>query len=789
LKRKAIFLLYRVLQTLASPLLLVYLLLRGLRNPRYFSTLRQRLGETPPSWQQTVSASIWLHAVSVGEIVAAVPLIEGIRQRSPATPIFVSTTTLAGRETAEKRLSRLVDGVFFAPLDYVWMVRRVLRRLRPSVVVILETEIWPNLFRESERIGCGLMIVNARISDRALPSYRRFAPLFSVVLGLCDTILAQSDEMKARFEQAGALPDKVLVGGNLKYDWTPSALASDSPVRAFIDAAKDRPLWIAASTSADDRIAEEDAVIAAQRQLQTQAWRLIIAPRKPERFGAVADLLQQSGLNWTRRGMLENPQADVLLLDSIGELGGLFSCATVVFMGGTLADRGGHNILEPAFLGKPVIVGPHMENFREIDEHFERHQAIWRIDSGDRLAEAVLAASSQVSAPGLGDRARAAAEQKRGAATRAADAVLALYDSVYPCERRPQPAHALLLLFALLWRAGSALDRRFKKKRAHRLPVPVVSVGNITAGGTGKTPVVIELLRGFRDSRPGLLTRGHGRTARENVLFLESKASLPRSLTGDEAQLCMRAAQVPIGIGPDRYAVGEELLLSADLDLLFLDDGFQHLQLRRDFDLVLIDALRPFGGGELVPLGRLREPLSGLSRASAFVITRSNEAPNTKAIESVVRRYNSAAPVFRARTVPAQWRDAAGGRFEPGQFQNLFKDTRAVAFCGLGNPQAFWKTLRRLGIEPVACYEYDDHHQYTPAEIRRLAQHARDVGAKALLTTAKDAVNLDANYPAIIGGIKLYWLEIRTEIDSHEELLSLIRIKVRHSQSPKLEKP
>ena len=296
----------------------------------------------------------------MGEILAAVPLIEDVRRRTPTTSIFVSTSTLAGRETAEKRLAGLTDGVFFAPLDFVWSVRRVLRRLRPSVVVILETEIWPNLFRESKRIGCGLILVYGRISDRAFPRYRRFAPLFSVVLGLCDKILAQSDEMKARFETAGSLPGKVQAAGNLKYDLTAPAIPETSPALAFIEADRERPLWIAASTSADDHIAEEDFVIAAQQRLPE--WRLIIAPRKPERFGNVADLLDQSGLRWTRRSAFDNPHSDVLLLDSIGELSGLFPHATVVFMGGTLADRGGHNILEPAISGKPIIVGPHMEN-------------------------------------------------------------------------------------------------------------------------------------------------------------------------------------------------------------------------------------------------------------------------------------------------------------------------------------------------------------------------------------------------------------------------------------------
>jgi 3-deoxy-D-manno-octulosonic-acid transferase len=765
LKRKAIFLLYRVLQALVSPILLVYLLLRGLRNPNYISTLRERCGEIPPLWQQTVSAAIWLHAVSVGEILAAVPLIEELRKRTPGTPVFVSTTTLAGRETAEKRLAGLADGVFFAPLDYVWAVRRVLRRLRPSVVIVLETEIWPNLFRESKRMDCGLILVNGRISDRALPRYRRFAPLFSEVLSLCDKILAQSDEMKTRFEAAGAPPAKIESGGNLKYDWTPPPIAARSTVLDFIEADRERPLWIAASTSADDRVSEEDFVIAAQGRLP--GWRLIVAPRKPERFANVAGLLEQSGLNWTRRSSSNNTHADVMLLDSIGELSGLFPYAKVVFMGGTLADRGGHNILEPAIFGKPVVVGPHMENFREIAQHFERSRAVIRIESGTQLHEAVISAASD---PGLGGRARAAAEQKRGASVRAADAVLALYESIYPCERHPQPVNALLWLLSLLWQAGSARDRREKKERAARLPVPVVSIGNITTGGTGKTPVTIELLREFGGSKPGLLTRGYGRTSHREVLFLDPKEHISRSLTGDEAQLCMRTAGAPIGIGSDRYAVGRHLLRAVDLRLLFLDDGFQHLQLHRDFDLVLIDALRPFGGGHFVPLGGLREPLGGLARATAFLMTRADEAPNTRAIESVLRRHNPTAPIFHAQTVPLRWRDSAGTEFKT----DLFKDKHIVAFCGLGNPQAFWKTLRRLKIEPVAHYEYEDHHQYAPAEIRLLAQHARDMRADIVLTTEKDEINLDPHYPAIMGEIRLFRLEIGMEIDRREELLGLI---------------
>jgi 3-deoxy-D-manno-octulosonic-acid transferase len=224
LKRKAIYLLYRTLQTVLAPLVLLYFVVRGLRDPRYFATLRQRTGELPALWHSPASAanemktaagSIWLHAVSVGEVLAAIPLLSRLRFQMPRAPLYVSVTTLAGFETAQSRLKGLADGIFFAPLDYVWAVRRVLRRLRPSVVVVLETEIWPNLFREVKRLEAGLLIVNGRISDRAFPSYRRWRGLFGAVLEQCDRILTQSDEMSRRFVAAGAPAARTATAGNL----------------------------------------------------------------------------------------------------------------------------------------------------------------------------------------------------------------------------------------------------------------------------------------------------------------------------------------------------------------------------------------------------------------------------------------------------------------------------------------------------------------------------------------------------------------------------------------------
>ncbi len=757
-----------------APAVLLYLLARVLRNPRYFPTLRERLGELSALWQKTASEAIWLHAVSVGEVLAAVPLVEELRRGSPRIPIFVSTTTLGGREMAAKRLAPLVDGVFYAPLDYVWMVRRVLRRIRPSVVVILETEIWPNLFREAKRIGCGLILVNGRISDRALPRYRRFAPLFGPVLEMCDRILAQSDEINSRFVAAGAQPGIVETAGNLKFDFTLTPLAEDSPVRSFIAAGQGRPLWVAASTSTDGRLEEEDDVIAAQRALA--GWRLILAPRKPDRFDAVAKKLEASGLRFARRTALLDYDADVLLLDSIGELAGTFEHSAAVFMGGTISEMGGHNILEPAMVGKPVVAGPHLENFREIEKHFDAHNAMLRIETGAELASAIDRAAADA---GLGQRALAAAGMKCGASKRCAEAVLGLYASRYPQFRRMQPGWMFLWFFSQIWRLGNARDRKQKLARRRKLPVLVVSVGNITAGGTGKTPVTLELLQDLAGRKPGLLTRGYGRHTRDVVVLPRGDECAPIERTGDEAQLYIRSAHVPIGISADRFEAGSRLLAAADVGVLLLDDGFQHLQLARDFDLVLIDAMNPFGGGHLLPLGRLREPLAGLARADAFLVTRSRAVANLKAIESTLHRYNPGAPVYHAWLENRRWTNLRGEHLDVG----VFTGVKAVAFCGLGNPQSFWRSLANVGVKPMEQHSFGDHHRYTPTDLRRLARHAREIGAKVLLTTAKDAVNLCSEFEGVAAPLEVYWLEIGIGIDRRDELLAQIERKIAEAKS------
>ncbi|MFY9724530.1 MAG: 3-deoxy-D-manno-octulosonic acid transferase, partial [Bryobacteraceae bacterium] len=424
MKTKGIYFLYRACQAFALPIALLYFLYRGVRSRAYWSSLPQRFGFLPGSFNQTGPGAIWFHAVSVGEVLGSLDFLRRMRAEFPRTQLFVSTGTIAGQATAQDKLRELADGIFYAPVDYVFAVRRVLRRLNPSLVIAAETEIWPNLFREAKRTGAALAIVNARISDRAYPRYQRLAWLFRAVLPAADTVLVQSDEMGQRYLALGARPAAVRTAGNFKYDFDARPAAPDSPVMAWLARLGPKHVWIAASTmppTAGDTD-EDAAVLDAYRAVAERhpGLLLIWAPRKPEHFATAAEKLARAGIPFVRRSRLgaESLSAlpGVLLLDSIGELSGLFAAAHVVFMGGTLAARGGHNILEPALFAKPVITGPHMENFQAIADDFRAANASVEIGRPEELGDAVsgLLTDAELSAR-IGRVARECAEARRGA--------------------------------------------------------------------------------------------------------------------------------------------------------------------------------------------------------------------------------------------------------------------------------------------------------------------------------------------------------------------------------------
>ncbi len=714
----------------------------------------------------TAPGGVWLHAVSVGEVLSAGPVLTALRQRLPDTPLYVSVSTVTGHALALQKLTGLCDGVFYTPLDFCFAVRRILRAMQPSLVLIMETEIWPNFWRESKRFGAGLLVVNARISDRALPRYLRFRWFFRPILAIPDAIYAQSDQDVERYRQLGAPAHSLYLGRNLKYDFDPARIRTNPEIAAWVDAQSPAAIVIAASTmpgldSADPD--EDDLTLDAFLAMDTPGLLWIHVPRRPERFDAAAAKLAARNISFVRRSSLAPLSLPgVLLLDSLGELSGLFPLANAVFMGGTLVRRGGHNILEPAFFSKPVVAGPHMENFAEIAAEFTAAGALTRIEDASHLAPALR---NLLRDPGQsGTVARRLAESKRGATAIACAAAFDIIEDSWPRRHAPFFSRLLLWPLSLLWAFGARRARRKNLARAERLPVPVLCVGGIVMGGSGKTPTVLRLAEYFRSRRrlPGILTRGYRRLSPEPFSLIPAGAVAPVSETGDEAQIFVRSGVAHLGIGANRAAVGRKLLERWPVDVLLLDDGYQHHRLHRDCNLLLLDAQNPLGGGSIFPLGRLREDPSGISRAQAVLLTRVQRGRQYRRLLRLIEHHNPGVPVFRSSVSPAGWLPEP---LPPG---------KAAAFCGLGDPSSFWATLRLLGLETTFRWSFGDHHQYRPGELARLRHHAIETGAAVLLTTEKDWMNLPHNAAELLHPVEIRWLRIGIEIEQEAELFSLL---------------
>jgi len=408
-----------------------WFLYQAIRYRKYFGNLAQRMGYLPVSFNLDGDESIWIHAVSVGEALTARALLTDLRERYPGLKVFLSTTTLTGQQVARSRVQD-VDAVFFLPFDLPPFVNRTLRLVKPRLFIMMETEIWPNLLRACRKNGVKTMLVNGRISSRSYPRYKLARGLFRQVLADVDKFCMQSDESARRIIDIGADPARVMVTGSLKFESleSPAAAAGRGAGRVlrFFRIPPKRPVFIAASTLKG----EESAVLAAFAAVRRNHPNtlLIMAPRKPERFAEAESLARAEGLRVVRRTDLAvdaEPRADVVILDTIGELAHLFQVATVVFVGGSLVDQGGHNILEPAVHGKPIVFGPHMENFAEIADAFLRGQAAVQVQGPAELAATIVRLTGDsVERARLGAAARALVEANRGAKPKTLQAIESL---------------------------------------------------------------------------------------------------------------------------------------------------------------------------------------------------------------------------------------------------------------------------------------------------------------------------------------------------------------------------
>lgn len=422
--------LYSIVLLLFATLMSPVLAYRSVRYRKYVGTLRQRLGFMPPELCQPDAGAIWVHAVSVGEYLAARPLIAALRRRHPGRRVYVSTTTRAAQELARSHAAD-VDGVFYIPFDLRWCVRRTLQAVKPALLVVVETDLWPHLLRECRRRGVATAFVNARLSSRSYPRYRRVRVLFRHVLADIDRFCVQSDESARRFVVLGARAERITVTGGLKFDvQRMSPCAACGTLLTQLQLPDGHPLVIAGSTMKG----EEPLVLQAFRTVQETHpdATLLLAPRHPERFDDVTRMSETAGFVTVRRTALPPHgarEADVIVLDTIGELAGAYAHATVAFVGGSLVPTGGHNVLEPAAFGRPVLFGPHMRNFREVASLLLAHDAAVQVPSAAALSQELRALmADDARRARLGTTARQVVDANRGAH----DRTLQVLDALLP---------------------------------------------------------------------------------------------------------------------------------------------------------------------------------------------------------------------------------------------------------------------------------------------------------------------------------------------------------------------
>ncbi|WP_342243625.1 lipid IV(A) 3-deoxy-D-manno-octulosonic acid transferase [Pseudomonas sp. OTU5201] len=378
--------LYTLLFHLGLPLVAVRLAWRAWRAPAYARRIGERFALGLPTIKP---GGIWVHAVSVGESIAAAPMVRALLERYPDLPITVTCMTPTGSERIRALFGDRVQHCYL-PYDLPWAAARFLDRVRPKLAVIMETELWPNHIHQCARRGVPVVLANARLSERSARGYARFGKLTSPMLAELSWIAVQTEAEAARFRALGARPECVGVTGSIKYDLRidPALLQRAGELRSLWGA-EVRPVWIAASTHAG----EDEVVLAAHKTLLAQRpdALLILVPRHPERFGPVFELCRREGLATVRRssGALVAQTDSVLVGDTMGELLFLYALADIAFVGGSLVPNGGHNLLEPAALGKPVLSGPHLFNFLEIAAQLRDAGALAEVADAYQLAAQV----------------------------------------------------------------------------------------------------------------------------------------------------------------------------------------------------------------------------------------------------------------------------------------------------------------------------------------------------------------------------------------------------------------
>lgn len=813
-------LLYNIAAVLAVILMIPVFCVRAIREKGFVNRLKQQFGFLPKHALDKVARKncIWVHAASVGEIVAASPLIKEFHQEFPQSPILVSVFTNNGYEMAN-RIIKDADCIIHFPFDLPWLSANLLYRVRPRVFMPVETELWPNFLRAAKELGIPVMMVNGRISEKSVKGYRNMRGLWTEILSTIKVFAMQSNVDADNILKLGADPDLVTVTGNTKFDQTYTNVSNEEKDRliAELGLEENQGVFLAGSTHKG----EEEHVLRAYCEIRQKLpkTKLVIAPRAILRANTIMQLCQQHNLKVaTRTGLQESFSADhdVVIVNTIGELGKMYSIGDVVFVGGSLVPHGGHNILEPAAHGKAIIVGEHMFNFKDTHMLFSNRRAVITVKDGEDLTQAAVELFvNKEERLRMEQETLAICDENRGASRRTAIILHELLNKVEQNKvkstdklenfqtylmrlihvKKPKGmvtrlVVTVLYMLSFLYSFGVNLRLSCYKLgifKPAKLGCYVISLGNITVGGTGKTPTAQRLARYIRDLgyKVVILNRGY-RAKWQGEVGLVSDGKhiyMEAAQAGDEAyMLAKHLPNVPVLIGPKREKTGQYAIDNFGAEVVILDDGFQHWQLERDLDVVLIDSVNIFGNGYVLPRGTLRESISHLSRARVCLMTKVDQgAPGfNKYIRDQIAKYGSDPVIVESIHHPqscielCEWKRNIASEGMPVE---TIKGKKVVAMSAIGNPASFEQTVCSTGAQVIESFRFPDHHEYTQAEMVDAMEQAVREGAEAMVTTEKDAVKLPMEFLAAVPedkAIPVYILTVEVVMQNGKDEFSAL---------------
>ena len=830
-----LYIVYDILATLLFIFVIIPVYIyRSLHEKGFPKRFRQSMGFFHDDEIAPVASrdAIWIHGASVGEIVATSPLVKEIRKAFPDVPIVVSAVTTGGY-TMAKQIIPEADAVIYFPMDMPFVTGMVVERIKPRIFMPVETELWPNFLRDINMRGIPIMMVNGRISDKSVKTYKYLYSILADMLNSVGRFCMQSSIDAEYIMRLGADPKRVVVTGNTKFDQTYAEVTEEDKTR-FLDELGIKPgskVIVAGSTHPG----EEKAVIWAFDKIKQQFPEacLVIAPRKPGRLSEIQAIAKDHGFTCGKRSeLLKQPSGHrsnypIVLIDTIGELGRIYAIGDVVFVGGSMIKHGGHNVLEPAAHGKPIIVGPNMFNFKDSHALLSNRGACVTINDEQSLYDQLLLILSD---DGLRERmgkaSTAVIEENRGAAVKS---IAFLKDMLKGPALKNQPrtyeinnwssikenelekrlefyfyqlVHGnvkngsdtimigILSFFSILYGLGLEAKLMLYKcgiLKESKLPCKVISLGNITLGGTGKTPTArtVAIMIRSMGYKVVLLNRGYRANWDKPVGIVSDGTEIYMTAyeAGDEAYLLAKQLPgIPVVIGKDRAISGEYVAKNMDVDVMIMDDGYQHWQLARDLDIVLIDTLTKFGNGGLLPRGTLREPLSHLDRADMFILTKVDQSLeySHKYVREIINEYNPKALVFESVHMPKSFIEIGAwdnGEITKGIEVTELEGKKAIAFSAIGNPASFEQTITDLGINLVEAIRYPDHHDYDMKELEYVLVQATDKDAHAIIITEKDAVKIPREFIALERSCPLYVLCIEVEIKKDKEFFEETLLK------------